>query len=54
MYVIILLGSDRFGPKSSATISPTDDIPVIPDLDDFKDDVLLNEISEPPSYVMNI
>lgn len=42
--------SDRFGIKSSsANNSPTDDIPIIPDLDDIKDDMLMNEIAEPPS-----
>uniref|UniRef100_T1H099 Intraflagellar transport protein 43 homolog n=1 Tax=Megaselia scalaris TaxID=36166 RepID=T1H099_MEGSC len=28
---------------------PHDDIPVIPDLDEIKDEILFNEISEPPS-----
>lgn len=41
--------SERFGLKSSANTSPTDDIPIIPDLDDLKDDTLMNEIAEPPS-----
>lgn len=30
-----------------------DDIPVIPDLDDIKDEILFNEISEPPSVTIN-
>ncbi|XP_065356108.1 intraflagellar transport protein 43 homolog [Calliphora vicina] len=44
---------DRFGLKSSANNSPTDDIPIIPDLDDIKDDILMNEIAEPPSVAVN-
>ncbi|KAM7353769.1 intraflagellar transport 43 [Cochliomyia hominivorax] len=44
---------DRFGIKSSTNNSPPDDIPVIPDLDDIKDDVLMNEIAEPPSVAVN-
>uniref|UniRef100_A0A1A9WZS6 Intraflagellar transport protein 43 homolog n=1 Tax=Glossina brevipalpis TaxID=37001 RepID=A0A1A9WZS6_9MUSC len=45
---------DRFVLKSSSNTSPTYDIPIIPDLDDFKDDLLLNEVAEPPSYVLNL
>ncbi|XP_023296307.2 intraflagellar transport protein 43 homolog [Lucilia cuprina] len=44
---------DRFGFKSSANNSPTDDIPIIPDLDDIKDDMLMSEIAEPPSVAVN-
>ncbi|KAL5291657.1 IFT43 family protein [Megaselia abdita] len=32
---------------------PHDDIPVIPDLDEIKDEILFNEISEPPSVNIN-
>ncbi|TMW50609.1 hypothetical protein DOY81_004344 [Sarcophaga bullata] len=44
---------DRFGIKSSATDSPSDEIPIIPDLDDIKDDILMNEIAEAPSIAVN-
>uniref|UniRef100_A0A1A9ZR36 Intraflagellar transport protein 43 homolog n=1 Tax=Glossina pallidipes TaxID=7398 RepID=A0A1A9ZR36_GLOPL len=43
------MDDDRFVLKSSSNTSPSYDIPIIPDLDDFKDDILLNEIPEPPS-----
>ncbi|KAI9585476.1 intraflagellar transport protein 43 homolog A [Glossina fuscipes] len=43
------IDDDRFVLKPSTNTSPTYDIPIIPDLDDFKDDILLNEIPEPPS-----
>ncbi|EDV32103.1 uncharacterized protein Dana_GF15660 [Drosophila ananassae] len=40
---------ERFRQTKSATNSiPTDDIPVIPDMDDIKDEIMLNEIVEPP------
>ncbi|EDW45941.1 GM26053 [Drosophila sechellia] len=35
--------------KSSTNSIPTDDIPVIPDMDDVKDEIMLNEIIEPPT-----
>ncbi|KAH8233952.1 hypothetical protein KR032_004843 [Drosophila birchii] len=39
---------ERFRLTKSATNSiPTDDIPVIPDMDDIKDEIMLNEIVEP-------
>lgn len=42
--------SERFQVSKSATSTiPTDDIPIIPDIDDIKDDILLNEIIEPPT-----
>lgn len=42
--------SERFKQTKSATNSiPTDDIPVIPDMDDVKDEIMLNEIVEPPT-----
>ncbi|ALC39329.1 CG5780 [Drosophila busckii] len=45
---------ERFQITKSATSSiHTDDIPVIPDMDDVKDDILLNEIAEPPSVSIN-
>lgn len=41
---------ERFRQTKSATNSiPTDDIPVIPDMDDVKDEIMLNEIVEPPT-----
>ncbi|KAH8241541.1 hypothetical protein KR026_010612 [Drosophila bipectinata] len=41
--------NERFRQTKSATNSiPTDDIPVIPDMDDIKDEIMLNEIVEPP------
>uniref|UniRef100_A0A1B0BI27 Intraflagellar transport protein 43 homolog n=1 Tax=Glossina palpalis gambiensis TaxID=67801 RepID=A0A1B0BI27_9MUSC len=43
------IDDERFVLKPSTNTSPTYDIPIIPDLDDFKDDILLNEIPEPPS-----
>ncbi|XP_064537295.1 intraflagellar transport protein 43 homolog [Drosophila montana] len=40
---------ERFQVTKSATSTiPTDDIPIIPDLDDVRDDFLLNEIADPP------
>ncbi|TDG49456.1 hypothetical protein AWZ03_004139 [Drosophila navojoa] len=43
---------ERFQVIKSATSSiPTDDIPIIPDLDDVRDEILLNEIVEPASSV---
>ncbi|XP_013102359.1 intraflagellar transport protein 43 homolog [Stomoxys calcitrans] len=44
---------ERFGLKSPNNNSPIDDIPIIPDLDDIKDDMLMNEIAEPPSIAVN-
>ncbi|EDW76527.1 LOW QUALITY PROTEIN: intraflagellar transport protein 43 homolog [Drosophila tropicalis] len=45
---------ERFQQTRSATSSiPTDDIPVIPDLDDVKDEIMLNEIVEPTSVSVN-
>ncbi|KAH8352708.1 hypothetical protein KR084_005870 [Drosophila pseudotakahashii] len=42
--------NERFRQTKSATNSiPTDDIPVIPDMDDVKDEIMLNEIVEPPT-----
>ncbi|XP_023165543.1 intraflagellar transport protein 43 homolog [Drosophila hydei] len=43
---------ERFQVIKSATSSiPTDDIPIIPDLDDVRDEILLNEIVEPASSI---
>ncbi|KAH8412170.1 hypothetical protein KR009_000269 [Drosophila setifemur] len=40
---------ERFRQTKSTTNSiPTDDIPVIPDMDEVKDEIMLNEIVEPP------
>ncbi|XP_030564937.1 intraflagellar transport protein 43 homolog [Drosophila novamexicana] len=40
---------ERFQVTKSATSTiPTDDIPIIPDLDDVRDDFMLNEIADPP------
>ncbi|SPP82101.1 intraflagellar transport protein 43 homolog [Drosophila guanche] len=44
---------ERFQQTKSATSVPTDDIPVIPDVDDFKDEIMLNEIVEPPTASLN-
>ncbi|KAH8377159.1 hypothetical protein KR093_003737 [Drosophila rubida] len=46
--------NERFQITKSATSTiPTDDIPIIPDLDDVRDEILLNEIVEPPSASIN-
>ncbi|KAH8391991.1 hypothetical protein KR215_012134 [Drosophila sulfurigaster] len=46
--------NERFQISKSATSTiPTDDIPIIPDLDDVRDEILLNEIVEPPSGSIN-
>ncbi|XP_037957218.1 intraflagellar transport protein 43 homolog [Teleopsis dalmanni] len=37
-------------PKSTKSTTPDDDIPIIPDLEDIKDEIILNEIVEPPIY----
>ncbi|EDW04194.1 intraflagellar transport protein 43 homolog isoform X2 [Drosophila grimshawi] len=39
--------------KSATSTIPTDDIPIVPDLDDIRDEILLNEIVEPPSVAIN-
>ncbi|KAL7741468.1 hypothetical protein ACLKA6_000788 [Drosophila palustris] len=44
---------ERFQLKSATSSIPTDDIPIIPDLDDIRDEILLNEIVEPPSASIN-
>ncbi|KRF85606.1 uncharacterized protein Dvir_GJ16147, isoform B [Drosophila virilis] len=36
--------------KSASSTIPTDDIPIIPDLDDVRDDLMLNEIADPPPH----
>uniref|UniRef100_A0A0K8VZX1 Intraflagellar transport protein 43 n=1 Tax=Bactrocera latifrons TaxID=174628 RepID=A0A0K8VZX1_BACLA len=36
--------------KSPVGSPPRDEIPTIPDMDDLKDEILLNEIVEPPMY----
>ncbi|KAH8293069.1 hypothetical protein KR044_000489 [Drosophila immigrans] len=42
--------NERFQITKSATSTiPTDDIPIIPDLDDVRDDIFLNEVVEHPS-----
>lgn len=40
-------------PEKEKVHNPHDDIPVIPDLDDINDEILFNEISEPPSVTIN-
>lgn len=37
--------------KSPVGSPPRDEIPTIPDMDDLKDEILLNEIVEPPMCV---
>ncbi|XP_061394456.1 intraflagellar transport protein 43 homolog [Musca vetustissima] len=44
---------ERFGIKSSENTSPTDDIPIIPDLDDIKDETIMHEIAQPASFAVN-
>ncbi|XP_075152539.1 intraflagellar transport protein 43 homolog [Haematobia irritans] len=44
---------ERFGLKSPTASSPIDNIPIIPDIDDIKDDILMNEIAEPASVAVN-
>ncbi|XP_055920048.1 intraflagellar transport protein 43 homolog [Eupeodes corollae] len=50
-----LLEDERFrhSQKSSDSSPPEDDIPIIPDLDDVKDEIIMNEIVEPPSVVVD-
>ncbi|XP_073826086.1 intraflagellar transport 43 [Musca autumnalis] len=44
---------ERFGIKSTDNTSPTDDIPIIPDLDDMKDEMIMHEIAQPASIAVN-
>ncbi|XP_005176272.1 intraflagellar transport protein 43 homolog [Musca domestica] len=44
---------ERFGIKSSENTSPIDDIPIIPDLDDIKDEMIMHEIAQPESFAVD-
>ncbi|XP_030383972.1 intraflagellar transport protein 43 homolog [Scaptodrosophila lebanonensis] len=45
---------ERFQQTRPTTSSiPTDDIPIIPDLEDVKDEILYNEVAEPPTISSN-
>ncbi|XP_055836782.1 intraflagellar transport protein 43 homolog [Episyrphus balteatus] len=50
-----LLDDERFrqSSKSNDSSPPEEDIPIIPDLDDVKEDIIMNEIVEPPSVTVN-